>query len=407
MRRHTSGPLCLAAAGVVVLLGGATRGHTPIASRFTYNEHVFPIFERRCGSCHVEGGIGPMSLLTYREAFPWTQSIREEVLGLRMPPWKAEDGFGSFSNGHVLPAHEMDMILEWSAGGYPQGPRDRTPAAPPPDAGWTLGAPTAEVALPEPFVLDAGTAEAVRYFAAPTDFGADRWITAVDVRPESRAVVRHVSVYVDASGRARAADADDDGPGFAAGFEGREPVAVWWPGQQVVRLDGVGYPLPAGADLVVRILYKKTWITEGQEFSDRTRLGLHLADGAVGAVEQTVVDPAVEPAGREMAFRHAFDGGVTLLALFPEVAVDSEELKVEGVLPDGSTRPLLLIREPDPAWPTRYWLEEPLDLPAGSALQVTAKLKPGAGVAAVPSLFGSDAPMRMLVDHTRRPAAAD
>ena len=407
MRRHTSGPLCLAAAGFVVLLGGATRGHTPIASRFTYNEHVFPIFERRCGSCHVEGGIGPMSLLTYREAFPWTQSIREEVLGLRMPPWKAEDGFGSFSNGHVLPAHEMDMILEWSAGGYPQGPRDRTPAAPPPDAGWTLGAPTAEVALPEPFVLDAGTSEAVRYFAAPTDFGADRWITAVDVRPESRAVVRHVSVYVDASGRARAADADDDGPGFAAGFEGREPVAVWWPGQQVVRLDGVGYPLPAGADLVVRILYKKTWITEGQEFSDRTRLGLHLADGAVGAVEQTVVDPAVEPAGREMAFRHAFDGGVTLLALLPEVAVDSEELKVEGVLPDGSTRPLLLIREPDPAWPTRYWLEEPLDLPAGSALQVTAKLKPGAGVAAVPSLFGSDAPMRMLVDHTRRPAAAD
>ena len=407
MRRHTSGPLCLAAAGVVVLLGGATRGHTPIASRFTYNEHVFPIFERRCGSCHVEGGIGPMSLLTYREAFPWTQSIREEVLGLRMPPWKAEDGFGSFSNGHVLPAHEMDMILEWSAGGYPQGPRDRTPAAPPPDAGWTLGAPTAEVALPEPFVLDAGTAEAVRYFAAPTDFGADRWITAVDVRPESRAVVRHVSVYVDASGRARAADDADDGPGFAAGFEGREPVAVWWPGQQVVRLDGVGYPLPAGADLVVRILYKKTWITEGQEFSDRTRLGLHLADGAVGAVEQTVVDPAVEPAGREMAFRHAFDGGVTLLALLPEVAVDSEELKVEGVLPDGSTRPLLLIREPDPAWPTRYWLEEPLDLPAGSAVQVTATLKPGAGVAAVPSLFGSDAPMRMLVDHTRRPAAAD
>lgn len=407
MRRHRSGALCLAAAAVVVLLGGAPRGHTPIASRFTYNEHVFPIFERRCGSCHVEGGIGPMSLLTYREAFPWTQSIREEVLGLRMPPWKAEDGFGSFSNGHVLPAHEMDMILEWSAGGYPQGPRGRTPAAPPPDTGWTLGEPTAEVALPEPFVLDAGTAEAVQYFAAPTDFGADRWITAVDVRPGSRAVVRHVAVYVDTSGRARAADDADHGPGFAAGFVGREPVAVWWPGQQAVRLDGVGYPLPAGADLVVRILYKKTWITEGQEFSDRTRLGLHLADGGVEAVEQTVVDAPLEPAGRELAFRHEFDGGVTLLALLPEVAVDSEELQVEGVLPDGTTRPLLLIREPDPAWPTRYWLEEPLDLPAGSALQVTATLKPGAGAAAVPSLFASDAPMRMLVDHTRRPAAAD
>ena len=129
MRRDTRWLLGLVVAITAVLLGSAPQGHTPIASRFTYNEHLFPVFERQCGSCHVEGGVGPMSLLTYQDAYPWTQSIREEVLALRMPPWKAEDGFGDFSNGHVLPAHEMDMILEWSAGGYPQGPRDQTPTA--------------------------------------------------------------------------------------------------------------------------------------------------------------------------------------------------------------------------------------------------------------------------------------
>ncbi len=407
MRPHTSGALVLAAVGAVVLLGGVTRGHTPIASRFTYNEHIFPIFERQCGSCHVEGGIGPMSLLTYREAYPWTQSIREEILGLRMPPWKAEDGFGSFSNGHVLPAHEMDMILEWSAGGYPQGPRNLTPPAPPPSTGWNLDEPTVAIPLPEPFVFDAATSETVRYFVLPTDLGADRSIRAIDVLPESRAVVRHVSVYVDTSGEARAADAADDGPGFASGFESAEPVAVWWPGQQIEVLDGIAYPLPAGADLVARILYKKTWITEGLEFTDRTQLGLHLADGDADAIEQTVVDAAAEPAGRELTFRHVFDDETTLLALLPEVAVGSSELQVEGVLPDGSRQPLLLIREPDPAWPTRYWLEEPLDLPAGSALQVTATLEPGAGSQDVPSLFASDAPMRLLVDHTNGTPVAD
>ena len=405
--RHTTTALGLAALGAIVLLGGVTRGHTPIASRFTYNEHVFPIFERQCGSCHVEGGIGPMSLLTYREAYPWTQSIREEILGLRMPPWKAEDGFGSFSNGHVLPAHEMDMLLEWSAGGYPQGPRNLTPAAPEPVTGWTLGEPSVALPIPEPFVLDAGTSETVRYFVVPTDLGADRWISAVDVLPESRAVVRHVSVYVDTTGGARAADEAEDGPGFASGFESAEPVAVWWPGQQIARLDGIGYPLPAGADLVARVLYKKTWITEGQEFTDRTQLGLHLADAGAGAIEQTVVDATAEPTGRELTFRHVFDGGTTLLALLPEVAVGSRELQVEGVLPDGSRQPLLLIREPDPAWPTRYWLEEPLDLPAGSELQVTAMLEPGAGTDDVPSLFGSDASMRLLVDHTSQSPPAN
>ena len=407
MRRHTSGALVLAAVGAVVLLGSVTRGHTPIASRFTYNEHVFPIFERQCGSCHVEGGIGPMSLLTYREAYPWTQSIREEILGLRMPPWKAEDGFGSFSNGHVLPAHEMDMILEWSAGGYPQGPRNLTPAAPPAASGWSLGEPTVALPLAEPFVFDAGTSETVRYFVLPTDLGADRSIRAVDVLPESRAVVRHVSVYVDTSGEARAADAADEGPGFASGFESAEPVAVWWPGQQIEVLDGIGYPLPAGADLVARVLYKKTWITEGLEFTDRTQLGLHLADAGAGAIEQTVVDAAAGPAGRELTFRHVFDDETTLLALLPEVAVGSRELQVEGVRPDGSRQPLLLIREPDPAWPTRYWLEEPLDLPAGSELQITATLEPGAGTEDVPSLFASDAPMRLLVDHTSQSPPAN
>ena len=241
----------------------------------------------------------------------------------------------------------------------------------------------------------------------PTDLGTDRSIRAIDVLPESRAVVRHVSVYVDTNGEARAADAADDGPGFASGFESAEPVAVWWPGQQIEVLDGIGYPLPAGADLVARILYKKTWITEGLEFTDRTQLGLHLADGDADAIEQTVVGAAAEPVGRELTFRHVFDDETTLLALLPEVAVGSSELQVEGVLPDGSRQPLLLIREPDPAWPTRYWLEEPLDLPAGSELQVTATLEPGAGPGDVPSLFASEAPMRLLVDHTSRPATAD
>ena len=95
-----------------------------------------------------------MSLLTYQEAFPWTQSIREEVLGLRMPPWKAEDGFGEFLNGHVLPAHELDMILEWSSGGYPQGPRDQSPTPPSPSETWALGAPSLDLTLSDPFLIE-------------------------------------------------------------------------------------------------------------------------------------------------------------------------------------------------------------------------------------------------------------
>ena len=397
----------LAAIVVTVLFGSDPSGHTAVASRFTYNEHLFPIFERQCGSCHVEGGVAPMSLLTYQEAFPWTQSIREEVLGLRMPPWKAEDGFGDFVNGHVLPAHEMDMILEWSSGGYPQGPRDQTPVAPAPTADWTLGMPTVELTWSEPFEIDANTSETVRYFVLPTALGGDHWVTGVDIIPGSRAVVRHVSVYVDTTGQARAADEADAAAGFATGFESEQPIAVWWPGQSAVRLDAVGYALPSGADIVARVLYKKTWITKGQAFTDQTRVGLHLTEDGVPTIEHTVLSSPEEPNGRELVFSHILDQDVNLLGLLPELEIEALELQIEGVLPDGSRLPLLLIRDPDPGWPTRYWFDSPRSLPRGSRIEVSTTLRPSAARKTLPSLFAEDAPVRLLVEYTAGAGAAN
>ena len=407
MPRRTRWIVGLVAGVLLGGLGSSTNGHTPIASRFTYNEHLFPIFERQCGSCHIDGGVAPMSLLTYQEAFPWTQSIREEVLGLRMPPWKAEDGFGEFLNGHVLPAHELDMILEWSAGGYPEGPRDQRPTPPVPSETWALGAPSLDLALSEPFVIDADTSEITRYFSVQTELGSDRWITGIDVLPGSRAVVRHVSVYIDDTGQASAADAADPSPGFDAGFDTGRPIAVWWPGQDLVKLDSAGYALPAGADLVARVVYKKTWITEGQAFTDQTRLGVHLADAAVNTITHTVVNSPEQVTTKELRFSYAIDDNVTLLGLLPEVAVAASELQVEGVLPDGSREPLLLIRDPDPGWPTRYWFDSPRALPSGSAIEVVATLRGGADRQTVPSLFSSTAPVRLLVDYTTGTAAAN
>ena len=54
------------------------------------------------------------------------------------------------------------------------------------------------------------------------------------------------------------------------------------------------------------------------------------------------------------------------------------ELRVEGVLLDGSRQPLLLIREPEPGWPTRYWFADARSLPSGSHIEVVATQRPGA-----------------------------
>jgi hypothetical protein len=207
-------------------------------------------------------------------------------------------------------------------------------------------------------------------------------------------------VYVDTTGQARTADETDDETGFATGFEGDQPIAVWWPGQRVVLLDTVGYPLPSGADIVARVLYKKTWITEGHAFTDQTRLGLHLKENGVATIEHTALRSPDETNGNELVFSQTLDQDVNLLGILPELEIESTELQIVGVLPDGSRHPLLLIREPDSIWPTRYWFESPQSLPRGSQIEVTATLRPGAAREPIPSLFAEDATIRLLLEYT-------
>src|SRR5215468_4029033 len=115
--------------------------HKPITSKYTYNDDVFPILKARCSRCHVQGGVAPMSLMTYEEAFPWAESIRAELVAAHMPPWNAEDGFGELKRAHQLPPKELDVLLTWVTGGNPRGALDRKLPEVSLENRWTLGAP--------------------------------------------------------------------------------------------------------------------------------------------------------------------------------------------------------------------------------------------------------------------------
>src|SRR5262249_57354829 len=55
--------------------GAAIAADTPQATRTTtFTKDIAPIFQEKCESCHPPGSIAPMSLLTYQEAPPRSQS---------------------------------------------------------------------------------------------------------------------------------------------------------------------------------------------------------------------------------------------------------------------------------------------------------------------------------------------
>src|SRR5262245_34217496 len=120
---------------------GVQRGeaHKPITSKYTYNDDVFPILKERCARCHVTGGVAPMSLMTYEEAFPWAESIRAELVTAHMPPAVVDEGFGDVVRAHALSPKDVDVILTWATGGNPRGAIDKKLPAVELRNEWTLG----------------------------------------------------------------------------------------------------------------------------------------------------------------------------------------------------------------------------------------------------------------------------
>jgi hypothetical protein len=91
-------------AAVLLLLGTAvSQGFAAEPDgAVTFNKDVLPIVQKNCQSCHRPGQIGPMSLLSYKEARPWAKAIKEAVRTKKMPPWYADPQYGHFNNDRSL-----------------------------------------------------------------------------------------------------------------------------------------------------------------------------------------------------------------------------------------------------------------------------------------------------------------
>jgi hypothetical protein len=343
--------------------------HKPTTTKFTYYRDVFPILQTKCGACHKTGGVAPMSLLDYKSTYPWAASIKNQVLALAMPPWFADERFGSFEHDGTLSANEVNTIVDWCLGGTPEGARE--PGAEPDSQDGerdssALGEPDVLLELPEPVVLGADESDAVKDVeldAAPAS-KAERFLRAIEFRPGSANVVRSALVFIAPKGSAPTPD---------------RLVASWISGERgEVLPQESGVPLPAGSSIWLRIHYKKTWLDDGKEVSDRSRLALYFRKTpppeklssivvAVAGDEPIRADGADFETSKVLTLHE----GVSVLALLPRVETSLESFLAEAILPDGATRTLIRLRQPQPDWPRTFWLAERVALPKETRIRLT------------------------------------
>ena len=321
-----------------MLAAARIEAHKPITSPFTFNDDVLPIVQAKCGACHVSGGVAPMSLLTHADAVPWGESLRAELMAGHMPPWPVDSPPARFRNVRPLTARELNVLLTWASGGTPVGSADK-PIAPVSEPTWPLGTPDLVVPMPADVTIPADVQERVVELTMPTGLSGGRWLRAVDLLPGTRAIVRNATVS-------------------AAG----QLLALWVPGDHPVPLDpGTAFRLPDGAELTLRLRYRKTWEHERASLSDRSSIGLYFADVPEAEVRSLPLTTGSTTITEPMR----------ALAIYPHDDAASARVSVMAIRPDGSREEMIAFR-PRPGWARRYWFAQPIALPRGTRVEVRA-----------------------------------
>jgi hypothetical protein len=307
----------------------------------------------------------PMSLEKYDDARPWAKSIRNRVSARTMPPWGADPDHGVFKNDPRLSDKEIATILAWVDGGAPKGDDKDLPKLPEFTDGWTIGKPDAVFAMQEPFKIPAtGTVE-YQYLRIPVNNTEDKWIGAIEIKPEARAHVHHVIAYTQPSGEP-INEGGVLGPGNIGGVTPNKPGVVFDP--------GVGRLLKANTDIILQMHYT----TNGEATTDKTVVGVRYLKEAPAMVARggSVIQPQfVIPAGaanHEVRGSRVLQADTILTSLTPHMHVRGKDMTYTATYPDGRSEVLLSVPRWDFNWQITYQLKEAKRLPKGTRIDVVA-----------------------------------
>jgi thiol-disulfide isomerase/thioredoxin len=340
----------------------------------TYHKEVSRIVQAKCQECHRAGEAAPFQLLTYKQAKGWAGMIREVVADDVMPPWHADAPLGHFVNDRRLTPDEKKTLLAWVDQGCPEGEVKDAPEPKKFVTGWRLGRePDKVIALDRPVSVPAQFAYGLagmpyQYIVSDATFEEDVWIQAVEARPDYRAAIHHIIVFVIPPGKEltdlRGSDLLNDGM-----------LATYVPGDlPVIYPEGTARKVAKGS----RLLFEMHYTPNGKAGTDRSSVGMVFAKGppkheihgrAVANRRFTI--PAGD-ASHEVKSKYTFDKPVLLTMMSPHMHVRGKAFKFELVTKNGTRETLLNVPKYDFNWQASYTLAKPREIPAGATIECTA-----------------------------------
>jgi Tfp pilus assembly protein PilF len=235
------------------------------------------------------------------------------------------------------------------------------------------------VQLPQPYTLPAAGKDVYRNFVIPIPLTAPRWVRAVEFHPGNRQVIHHALILLDTSGSARRSDARDDELGYG-GMDAGEDVSMppgqllsWQPGRLPSPDDPArAWRVPKGSDLVLQAHMRP----DGKPEQVQPSLAFYFTDQRptqfpyVLLLKSTAIDIPPGESNYVIESSYTLPVDVELHRILPHAHYLGHELSASATFPDGTTHPLILIKNWDFNWQSDYRYASPMLLPKGAKLSM-------------------------------------
>ena len=341
----------------------------------TFSKDIAPIVFQNCSGCHRLGESAPFPLLGYEDTRKHAKQIVDVTQRRIMPPWLPDRNLIHFVGERGLTVQQIGLLKQWAEEGAAEGAKADLPPLPTWSSRWPLGEPDLVVKPAVGFKLSAEGRDTYRNLIIPIPLGARRFVRGIEFRPNSRAV-HHAFLRFDKTGQSRLIEGQDGQPGFPgihAPRSAESPItfASWQPGKTPrFYPEDLAWLMEINTDLILQLHLQPI----GKEELIAPEVAFYFTDkpGTAIALKVPLDSFAIEiPAGVSnhlVTDEFILPVDVELRGILPHAHYLGRELKGYAVLPDGSRRWLMAIKEWDFNWQGDYQYAAPLALPKGTKL---------------------------------------
>ena len=366
----------------LVALAGFAGPRQPSPKAPTFSKDIAPIIYKRCVSCHSESRVAPFSLVGYENARKHADTMAAVTQIGYMPPWKAKPNYGVFRDVPVLSSQEKKLIAAWAAAGAPEGDPALTPQPPKITPGWQLGQPDLIIGPEKETKIPAEGGDFYRDYLVDPHITKPTWIRAIDFKPAQRGTIHHILPSLVAKDEAEKArkikfDHEDDSWNQETidDIDVYKDLIFWSTGAPPFESpQNTAFLIKPGDQILLDVHYKTT----GKPEVEHPHVGFYfLKDPPKDEMSTNVVQTQsiyLEPGQRDVrvfALGPKMKNSATIYAVWPHMHYLGRTIKAWVKYPSGYSKPLVCIDDWDPDWQLLYYLQTPMEVPAGSKIYVT------------------------------------